>query len=153
MKKQVLILILSIFSLSAFSNNNVTESLHVSKVILTKFERTFPNAKEVTWTKTGAFLKVKFEINGQHMISYFNSVGDQVAVTRNLNSIQLPLPAYVSLKGLMSEGKWLTELFELAKEDKNTYYACLEDGEFSYIMKSENGGNWNLYKKTKKELN
>jgi len=153
MKKQLVILILSLFSLSAFSNSVDSEDAKVNKVVLTKFEKSFPNAKDVNWEKAGPFIKARFELNGYYMVIYFNSVGDQVAVTRNLSAIQLPLPAYISLKEKLADGKWLTELFELAKDDSTTYYASIEDAEYTYVMKAENGGDWKLYKKTKKELN
>lgn len=154
MKKRILIMLLSVISLTAFSNNSTKTvnsiNNNVSKLVQTGFDKTFPDAVNVSWSSVGEFKKASFEVNGQFLISFFNEQGEQVAISRNLSLSQLPIPTANSLRDKM-EGKWLTELFEFSKENLCTYYATLEDAGYKYIIKSENGGLWSLYKKTKKE--
>jgi hypothetical protein len=124
-------------------NNNVDERVEKS------FRKEFSTAAETSWTKINDIYKVQFVLNGQIMFAFLNEEGVLLGAYRNILSNQLPMPLMTQLKEDYA-GYWVSELFELAKDNQTNYFITLENGDQKIMLKSENANNWNIKSKAKK---
>jgi uncharacterized protein YegP (UPF0339 family) len=124
-------------------NNNVDERVEKS------FRKEFSTAAETSWTKINDIYKVQFVLNGQIMFAYLNEEGVLLGAYRNILSNQLPMPLMTQLKEDYA-GYWISELFELAKDNQTNYFLTLENGDQKIMLKSENANTWNIKTKAKK---
>ena len=83
------------------------------------------------------------------MFAYLNENGVLLGAYRNILSNQLPMSLMAELKEDYS-GYWITELFELAKENQTNYFVTIENGDQKITLKSENANSWNIKTKTQK---
>jgi hypothetical protein len=134
---------------SSFTQPTFASEPIVTPTVLKTFETTFANAKDVSWTAGDQMFKAQFEYNGQVVTAYFSSVGNLVAVTRNITSHQLPLTLQAELKK-GHENAWITNLFEVTNDEGTSYYATIETAENKVVLKS-NGQSWSNYSKSKKD--
>jgi hypothetical protein len=49
-----------------------------------------------------------------------------------------------------SNGYWVSDLFELAKNGSTTYYITLEKADTKTVLKSTGGSDWEVFKTVKK---
>jgi hypothetical protein len=131
---------------TAFSRNHDG----ISNQVLTAFNKSFNNAKEVKWEAEKDFVKVSFVIDGQSMFAYYTSNGEQMAITRNIPSTQLPLSLGTALKERFKDS-WLTSLFEVSNEGATTYYATILGATYSTVLKADAASGWIVYKKDKRD--
>jgi len=47
-------------------------------------------------------------------------------------------------------GYWISDLFEVAKNNGTSYYVTLENGDKKVVLTSANGSDWSTYKKDRK---
>ena len=123
----------------------------VAPVVLKSFETQFVQAKEVAWSYTSGLYKAQFFLNNQQVIAYYNGDGEMVAVTRNINSLQLPLALQASLKAACADNQWISNLFEVTAEDGVHYYATLETADSKVVLKGSPAANWTTYQKAKEK--
>lgn len=116
---------------------------------ISSFNQEFALASNAKWEAKNDFSKVTFTLNSQVMFAYYGGNGELIAVTRNISSTQLPLNLLTRLKRDYQSG-WITDLFEISNSADTSYYITLEDGDNTIVLKSANGGNWEVFKKTKK---
>ena len=121
----------------------------INKQALNAFKKEFAGATEAAWTVGDNFYKVTFSLNDQQLFAYYNVQGDFIAVTRNISSLQLPLSLQTSLKRSYNN-YWISDLFEVAKNDGTTYYVTLETADAKIILRSADGSDWSVYQKSKK---
>jgi hypothetical protein len=146
MKKIIIsALMLIIITGTAFSRDKDV----ISNEVLSSFNKTFNNAKEVKWEAQKDFVKVTFVIDGQTMFAYYNANGEQMALTRNIPTSQLPINLGSSLRERFTES-WLTSLFEFSGEGTTVYYATIQDATHITVLKSDGTSNWIVYKKDKR---
>jgi hypothetical protein len=146
MKKimMVLALVLTVGTSFAFTGEEA-----VSKQAINAFKKEFAGATEAAWTVGSNFYKVTFTLNDQKLFAYYNTQGDFLAVTRYISSLQLPLSLQTSLKRSYNN-YWITDLFEVAKNDGTNYYVTLETADTKIVLKSADGSDWAVYQKSKK---
>ncbi len=132
---------------SFFTKVNATEI--VSPVVLKAFENSFKTAKDVSWTTSDKFFKASFELNQQHVTAFFDVEGQMIALTRNITTFQLPIVLQSSLIANY-KSYWITDLFEVANEQGNTYYVTVETADSKVVLKSNSSYNWSTYKKLQK---
>jgi hypothetical protein len=146
MKKimMMLALVLTVGSSFAFTGEEA-----VNKQALNAFKKDFAGATEAAWTVGSNYYKVTFSLNDQKLFAYYNTQGDFLAVTRNISSLQLPITLQTSLKRSYNS-YWISDLFEVAKNDGTNYYVTLETADTKIVLKSTDGGNWSIYQKSKK---
>ena len=146
MKKRILmwLLLVTISTGSALANEET-----VSQQVLNAFKKEFVDAKDVSWQNNKEYVKATFSLNDQVMFAYYNQEGDLLAITRNISSEKLPISLLTSLKKSYN-GYWITELFEMVADGKGNYYITLENADFELVLKSDEFGGWEVYKKSRK---
>ena len=144
MKKIILTIAIALSSFFAFASET-----NVSSVVTDAFNREFAGAREVNWTSNANFYKASFIFNERHVTAFYSFDGRMLGVARNISSLDLPLTLQQSLKKEYG-GRWISELFELSGEEGTSYYITLEQADSKLVLKSENGGQWSVYKKSTK---
>jgi len=144
MKKIIIMLAVAISSLTAFAREE-----NVSTTVLNSFNKQFAGAKEVQWTTTNDYYKAAFVYNGQNVNAFYQLDGGLIAMTRNISSLQLPISLQTNLKNNYSK-YWISDLFEVSNNEGTSYYITIENAETKIILKSNDTGKWNNYKKMAK---
>lgn len=144
MKKIILTIAIAVSSLFVFANET-----NVNSTVVNAFNSEFSSATEVKWTSGANFYKASFVFNQQHLTVFYSFEGKMLGVAKNISSLDLPMNLQASLKKEYS-GRWITELFELSGEEGTGYYVTLEQADSKIILKSENGSQWSVYKKSTK---
>jgi hypothetical protein len=121
----------------------------VSPRVLKAFSSEFASAQEVSWTAGVDFYQAAFSMNGQRVFAFYSTNGDLISVARYISSLQLPLHLIKELKNDFSDF-WINDLFEVNNNEGTHYYVKLESAESKLMLKSTNGGDWNLYDKKRK---
>jgi hypothetical protein len=146
MKKTILMWMLMIaVGTTAFAKDEET----VNQQVLTNFKKEFVNAKDVSWQNNRDFVKATFSLNDQVMFAYYTPGGELLAITRNISSDKLPISLLTSLKKNYSD-YWITDLFEAVTNGNGTYYITLQNADVEVILKSDEFGGWETFKRTKK---
>lgn len=142
----MLALVLTVLANSAFSNS--TDA--INNKVLASFTRTFAHAEDVEWEPVKNLYRAKFKLHGQVIFAYYNSEGENVAISRNIRIAQLPL----NLSTALQDGfkvQWLTGLFEVSTNGTTQYYAVVENATHKTILKAEGSSGWMVFKKDKKQ--
>lgn len=147
MKKRILTLALLLtISISSILANTVEG---VNQKVMNSFKSDFADAREVKWESGKDFVKATFTMHEQVMFAYYSVDGEQIAVSRNIVSSQLPLNLLSDLKKNYT-GFWISDLFEMASKGDTAYYMTVENGDYSIVLKSNGSSGWEVYKKDKK---
>ena len=144
-KRNVLgVLVLSFISsyCLAFNNQDISENVKES------FCKEFVNAEAVHWENLVEFEKAHFTMNGQTLDAYFDTNGKLIAVTRNILSTELPIHLFAELNKEYSV-YWITDLFEISAEGGTSYYITLQFSDREIVLRSEDGGSWEVFKNKK----
>ncbi len=143
MKKMIMTLAILVSTLSAFASEG-----EVTPKVLNAFKNEFSTAKEVTWTINSDYYKAAFTYNNKHVFAYYDTEGELLALTHHLTSDDLPLSLLNSLKKNYDD-YWISDLFEVAKNDGTTYFVTLENADTKLTLKASDNI-WSLHKKVKK---
>jgi len=95
------------------------------------------------------FTKFTFKMNDVIMSAFYNENGQLLAITRNIQSNQLPLQLLMQIKKDYSN-YWISDLFEYNGDGSSNYYITLETADQRVILRS-NGTEWEVYDKKIKE--
>ena len=143
MKKMILTLAIAISSFTVFAGE-----VNVSKKVLDAFKTEFTTVKEVAWTAGSDYYKASFIYNDKHVFAYYNMDGDLLGLTRYISPVDLPLNLQMGLKK-KSDGYWISDLFEVAKNATTSYYITLENADTKTVLVSTGGSNWEEFKTVK----
>ncbi|HVU56995.1 MAG TPA: hypothetical protein VHD83_18160 [Puia sp.] len=150
MKKTILsIATVLMMGLSVFAANNDEKDINQS--VVKSFHTEFVNAKNIKWEQKSNYVKVEFTLNDQVLFAYYDNDGKLTAVVRNIVSDQLPISLLTDLKKEYT-GFWISELFEMASDDQTTYYVTLEDADKKIVLRSNGVDSWDVYSKTRKNV-
>ena len=144
MKKIILTLAIAISTVSAFATEE-----NVNDNVLNAFKTEFNTAQNVEWSVGSNYYKATFVYNDKHVFAYYNESGELLGLTRYLSPNDLPISLQTNLKKNYT-GYWISDLFEVAKNDGTTYYLTLENADTKLVVKSTDAANWNFYNKEKK---
>jgi hypothetical protein len=144
MKKMILTLAIAVSSLAAFAGED-----NVNKKVLDAFKTEFKTVKDVEWTTGSDYYKASFTYNEKHVFAYYNPDGDLLGLTRYISPVDLPLNLQIGLKD-KSNDYWISDLFEVAKNEITSYYITLENADTKTILRSIGGSNWEEFKTVKK---
>lgn len=145
MKKMMLTLAFAISSLALFAAGEEK----VNQKVLDAFKNEFGTAKNVEWVAGSNYYKAAFVYNEKHVFAYYSTEGDLLGITRYISPADLPMNLQLSLKK-DAANYWISDLFEVAKNDTTTYYITLENADEKVIFKSSNGSSWEEFKTVKK---
>jgi len=149
-KKSILsIAAVLLMGLSVFAAKN--DERDINQSIVKSFHKEFINAKNIKWEQKIGYVKVEFTLNDQVLFAYYDNDGKLTAIVRNIVSDQLPISLLTSLKKEYT-GYWISELFELAADDQTTYYVTLENADKKIVLRSSGLDEWDVYSKTRKEV-
>src|SRR6476646_1030163 len=130
--KKIITAIVAMFILIAtatFANGtNKNNNGNVDERVEKSFKKEFAAAEAASWTKINDIYKVQFKLNNQVMFAYMSEDGNLLGAYRNILSNQLPMSLETQLKEDYS-GYWITELFELAKNNQTNYFVTIENGD------------------------
>jgi hypothetical protein len=147
--KQVILSIATVlmmgFSAFAGNNDNVNEQAKQS------FQKDFATARNISYEQKTDYVKVTFSINDQVLFAYYGNNGELRAVVRNIVSDQLPISLLTDMKRNYGD-YWISDLFEIASNDQTSYYITLESKDKTVVLKSEGTSSWNVFSKTKKDV-
>ena len=143
MKKILLTLAIALTTLSGFARE-----AEVTQKVLDAFNAEFTTAKDVSWTVTRDYFKATFVYNERYIFAYYTAEGELLAMTRYMTSADLPLSLLTSLKKNYSE-YWISDLFEMAKNEGTQYVVTLENADSKLILKASSG-TWSVYQKIRK---
>ena len=159
MKKMILTLAIALSSLASFAGSSFVPKAfgtmatkgeeNVSKKVLDAFKTEFNTVKDVEWTAGSDFYKASFTYNDKHVFAYYNMDGDLLGLTRYISSVDLPLNLQIGLKK-NGKGYWISDLFEVAKNQTTSYYITLENADTRTVLKSTGGSDWEVFKTVKK---
>ncbi|HEU4470214.1 MAG TPA: hypothetical protein VFR58_03955 [Flavisolibacter sp.] len=147
MKRLAVILTLA-FSLVGFSSFANGEDLAPAAAVQS-FKNSFKTATEVSWSATESFHKVSFFLNGQPVSAFYSAQGEMIAITRSINSLQLPIALQASLKKDY-DAYWISDLFEMANEEGTSYFITLENADTKLVLKSTAASEWTSFRKQRK---
>ena len=144
------ILLSAAFALSLVINSLFATGVpDINAKALTAFNNQFTNATDVEWSSASDFYKATFLYNSNYVTAYYNTEGDFVATIRNITSSNLPLMLQTKLKNNYSD-YWVTNLYELSKNEGTSYYITLENADQKIILKSAGDFDWTIHKKSNK---
>jgi hypothetical protein len=121
----------------------------VNPSVLESFKSSFKSATDVIWSSNQDIFKAEFVMNGQYISAFYDVTGKMIGVTRNISTVQLPVPLQTSLKNGY-ENFGVSDLMEYADEGGTSYYVTLENADTKMIMKSSYNTGWNLFSKQRK---
>ena len=88
-------------------------------------------------------------MDDQYVTAFYNTEGELVALTRSITVYQLPIVLQTSLKK-EHQNYWISDLFEVANDQGNTYYVTIENADTKIVLKSNSTYGWSTYKKFQK---
>jgi hypothetical protein len=144
MKKMIMTLAIAVSTLSAFAGEE-----NVDPKVLNAFKAEFKTAKQVEWTAGNNYYRATFTYNDKHVFAFYNSEGELLGLTRYISLADLPLMLQGNLKKKYSD-YWISDLFEVAKNEGTTYYITLENADTKIVLKASDGNDWNMYQRIKK---
>ena len=140
----ILTLAIAVSTFSAFAGEE-----KVNQKVLNAFKKEFNTAREVEWTTGSNYYKATFVYNEKHVFAYYNENGELLGLTRYLSPVDLPMNLQKNLKNDFKE-YWISDLFEIAKNDGTAYLLTLENADTKIVLKSTDSSNWSVYSKVKK---
>ena len=140
----ILTLAIAVSTFSAFASDE-----NVNQKVLNAFKEEFNSAREVEWTTGSNYYKATFVYNEKHVFAYYNENGELLGLTRYLSPVDLPMNLQKNLKNDF-QGYWISDLFEIAKNDGTAYFLTLENADTKVVLKSTDSSNWSVYSKVKK---
>ncbi|MEP7376377.1 MAG: hypothetical protein ABI675_23470 [Chitinophagaceae bacterium] len=117
--------------------------------VLDAFNNKFTSAQDVTWMAGSDYYKAAFNYNGAWLFAYYNATAKLLRLTRNISSTQLPFPLQAGLKKKYAD-YWITDLVEESTVKGFSYYITLGKADQKIILKSKNGGDWEIYQPNNK---
>jgi hypothetical protein len=117
--------------------------------ILSAFQKEFWFAKDANWDITDDLSRVRFSLNDQGFIAWYNTDAELICTARNILYMQLPLSVIKSLEENYRNAE-LSEITEVTKDNTTTYYLKAEDKNRKYLLQASPSGSITRLKKTKK---
>jgi hypothetical protein len=145
MKKMMLTLAIAISILASFAANEEK----INQKVLDAFNNEFAAAKNVEWVTGSNYYRASFVYNEKHVFAYYSTEGDLLGLTRYISPADLPMNLQIGLKKDAS-GYWVSDLFEVAKNEITAYYITLENADEKVIFKSSDSSSWEEFKTVKK---
>jgi hypothetical protein len=141
-----LIILIAVMTTSTFANNIEKNSTRKAVVTLSTL---YKDVKDVTWENRGDFIKASFNMDEHQLFAFFTPEGELIGVCKNLSSSELPVFLQAELSKYRANG-WITDLFELTKDEETSYFVTIESADQKVILKSADFASWLHYSKIKK---
>jgi CRISPR/Cas system-associated exonuclease Cas4 (RecB family) len=155
MKKIILTLVITASSFASDADTSIVKPMtingteNVSKKVLDAFKTDFTAVKDAEWITGSGYYRASFIFNEKHVFAFYDMDGGLLGVSRYISPVDLPLNLQISLKKNYNE-YWISDLFEVSKNETTSYYITLENAETKTILKSTGSSEWEEYKTVKK---
>lgn len=143
--KKLIILAVAIISITASAF--ATSPVKINASVLKAFNKTFARSSNVEWIEKKEFVRAKFTNENQIMYAYYKPDGELIAVTRDINTTQLPMNLSAELAGKYSD-HYIAELFELSTGNETYYYVILRNAKHSLRLEGTAAGGWTKFSAT-----
>ena len=111
---------------------------NVSYAVSTNFNSEFVRAENVTWKVTPQFQKATFTIDGVKKSAFYNSKGELIGVTQNVQYRELPAKAKKEI-GAKYEGYFANEVIKLDNGDSSSdsivYFVDLKNSKEEVLVR------------------
>ncbi|GGH77978.1 hypothetical protein HNQ91_003983 [Filimonas zeae] len=114
------------------------------------FKAAYPGAEKVHYKAVGELVSVSFVLDGTNMQAFYNTEGEQIAVSRVTDYKRLPLRATTTLENKF-KGYTATEVIEMDHSTEGTsYYVSLVNDSQKVIAQVSVSGEVSVFKKAAK---
>ena len=127
----------------------VNEELEVDPRAISAFQKEFSFAKNVKWETSGQLSQVRFSLNDQGFVAWYNEDAELISIARNILYMQLPLSVIKSLEEKYSQAELLS-ILEVTKDNETTYHIQAEEKNKILFLSATPSGNLYVVKKIKK---
>jgi len=117
-----------------------------NEMVKVAFHKDFKKAELITTEARTNFTKVTFKMNDVIMYAFYSDNGNLLAVTRNIQSTQLPIQLLIDVKRNYSNF-WITDLFELTGDGASNYYITVENADTIITLRSNGSDSWETYER------
>lgn len=132
--------------LASVTTKTFANDVKVKPSVLRTFQSTFANVSNVQWSVVGHLYQAVFTVDGETTFAFFSSEdGLLVASSHYITISELPRGLRSTLKTEAADSKIL-ELFEVQSDNGTDYYATLQNGDKTVILKGVSS-KWSIYKK------
>ncbi|HEX3933860.1 MAG TPA: hypothetical protein VHW43_04220 [Puia sp.] len=139
----------ALFLTVGISSSFATPTEGDNDVATASFHKDFKKAEVMQKEAGKNFTKFTFKLNDVVLFAFYNENGQLLAITRNIQSNQLPVQLLIDLKKNYAN-YWISDLFEYTGDDTSSYYITLENCDNRVILRS-NGIYWEVYDKKAKQ--
>jgi hypothetical protein len=146
--KKLLSLVAIVVAITTTSFANV-DPVPTDKKFTEALTRHFKSAEGINWVQSAQVATATFQFNGQYISAHFDTDATLLGVSRNITTNDLPLSLRNKLASYLKTS-WVTNAFEYASSDADSYYITLENADNTLILKGE-AGSFSVYRKTSKE--
>ena len=141
MKKIIisLVMVLTAFA-SAFAGEE-----NIDQRVVKAFGKEFTKAKDVKWSVEAHLYKATFTYRDNIISAYYDKNARLISVIRHMLSTDLPYHLQRELKEYYSD-YWVTNLFEMTKENAISYHVVLKNAAETIILSSSDEQSWEIFK-------
>lgn len=142
MKKSILSLaiVLALFS-SAFAARPVSSPVRAA----ISFKKDFRQATEVCWSVSNNYVIATFVMDKETRFAYYDFQGNLVGLVQNILTTSLPENLRKDIKKHYGS-YWVTELFQVSREDgADYYYIKLKNADETIVLSNEGTIGWHRY--------
>lgn len=156
MKKVIILVAFSLFSLSALRGQSKTEP---SSAAAAEFSKLFAGATNVNWDKAGTLSFAQFHLQKDQIVAYFDADGHLIAQGRKISEEQLPMSLHNDLLAVKSERERksgvlaIGNIFEYVGDSGYTQYVTSLENEKESIVVGTFNGKMTVRSKSKKDPN
>jgi hypothetical protein len=129
---------------SSFANEEST----IDPRILSAFQKEFSFAKDARWEMKDGFAQVRFSLNDNGFVAWYNANAELVSTARSILYMQLPLSVIRSLEKDYSNAS-LSGIIEVTRENETFYQLQAEKKNKKFLLKAVPDGNIMVIKRIK----
>ena len=127
-----------------FANEDPT----IDPRIVSAFQKEFSFAKDARWEMKAGLAQVRFSINDQGFVAWYNANAELVSTARNILYMQLPLSVIRSLEKVYSDASF-SNIIEFTRDNETFYQIQAEKKNKKLLLKASPGGTISVIKKIK----
>jgi len=124
------------------------EETKVDPKVLSAFQKEFSFAKNVTWGSANELSQVRFSLNDQGFVAWYNADAELISVARNILYMQLPLSVIKSLEERYSKAD-LSGIVEVTRNNETTYYINAEEKNKKLLLQATPSGGISIVRRIK----
>lgn len=126
-----------------------TGESNISYFVLNSFRHDFKDVTNVNWTSKADFAKATFIQNNRKMEVYYNTNGNLIAISKNIQLDELPVNAK-RVFAKWYEGYTVNEAIKFEGIDEQSYYLSAENEKENVIIKIDQHEQVSVFKRTLK---